>query len=282
MAGAVMRTTTLQAGEQVPVLGQGTWNMGDRSDRRTEEINALRAGLDCGMRLIDTAEMYGDGAAEDLVGEAISGRRDDAFIVSKVLPQNASRRGTVKACEQSLRRLGTGHIDLYLLHWRGPVPLDETLQAFDQLLRDGKIRHWGVSNFDIDDMAELAALPATTPPATNQILYNLTRRGVEYDLLPWSSSRSMPLMAYSPLEQNRLLDKPALQEIAARHGATPAQIALAWVLRQPDMIAIPKAGTAEHVMQNYKALEIQLTAADLAALDIAFPAPAAPQPLEMI
>ena len=277
-----MRTTTLQAGEQVPVLGQGTWNMGDRSDRRTEEINALRAGLDCGMRLIDTAEMYGDGAAEDLVGEAISGRRDDAFIVSKVLPQNASRRGTVKACEQSLRRLGTGHIDLYLLHWRGPVPLDETLQAFDQLLRDGKIRHWGVSNFDIDDMAELAALPATTPPATNQILYNLTRRGVEYDLLPWSSSRSMPLMAYSPLEQNRLLDKPALQEIAARHGATPAQIALAWVLRQPDMIAIPKAGTAEHVMQNYKALEIKLTAADLAALDIAFPAPAAPQPLEMI
>jgi diketogulonate reductase-like aldo/keto reductase len=256
--------------------------MGDRRERRAEELKALRAGLDCGMRLIDTAEMYGDGSAEELVGEAISGRRDDAFIVSKVLPQNASRRGAVKACEQSLRRLGTGHIDLYLLHWRGQVPLGETLEAFDQLLRDGKIRHWGVSNFDIDDMAELTSLPTTKPPATNQILYNLTRRGTEYDLLPWSSSKSLPLMAYSPLEQNRLLNKPALQDIAARHGATPAQIALAWVLRQPHMIAIPKAGTAEHVMQNYKALEINLTAADLAALDTAFPPPTAPQPLEMI
>ena len=277
-----MRTTTLPGGEQVPVLGQGTWNMGDHDDRRSDQIKALRAGLDCGMRLIDTAEMYGDGASEELVGEAIRGRRDDAFIVSKVLPQNSTRSGTIRACEQSLRRLGTDRIDMYLLHWRGQVPLGETVEAFAHLQRDGKIRHWGVSNFDIDDMAELAALPATSAPATNQILYNLTRRGIEHELLPWCSRQAMPLMAYSPLEQNRLLTIPALQQIAARHGATPAQIALAWVLRHPRMTATPKAGTAEHVMQNYKALDLVLTPIDLAALDDAFPPPTGPQPLEMI
>jgi diketogulonate reductase-like aldo/keto reductase len=276
--GGIMRTTTLPGGQLVPVLGQGTWNMGDDPRRRRDEIAALRCGLDLGMRLIDTAEMYGDGAAETLVGEAISGRRNEVFLVSKVLPQHATRRGTIAACEQSLRRLGSDHIDLYLLHWRGPVPLDDTLAAFAQLQREGKIRHWGVSNFDVDDMTALAGAPA----ATDQVLYNLTRRGIEHDLLPWCERHGMPLMAYSPLEQNRLLGHPALAEIAARHGATPSQIALAWVLRHPRLIAIPKAASAEHVRQNSKALAIGLSAADLAVLDAAFPAPAGPQALEMI
>jgi diketogulonate reductase-like aldo/keto reductase len=277
-----MRTTKLPSGEAVPVLGQGTWGMGEDPGRRQEEIAALQSGLDSGMTLIDTAEMYGDGAAEEVLGEAIRGRRDDAFLVSKVLPHNASRGGTIEACEQSLRRLGTDCIDLYLLHWRGNVPLAETLEAFEQLQRAGKIRHWGVSNFDADDMAELFRLGAGPAVATDQVLYNLTRRGIEYDLLPWCRQRAVPVMAYSPLEQNRLLGKPELRRVADRHGATPAQVALAWVVRGDGVIAIPKAATPSHVEQNRRALDLVLSAEDLAALDRAFPPPTRKRALEMI
>ncbi|MDB5919353.1 MAG: oxidoreductase [Massilia sp.] len=280
-----MRTTKLPSGEAVPVLGQGTWGMGEDPAMREEEIAALQFGLDSGMTLIDTAEMYGDGAAEDVLGEAIRGRRDDAFLVSKVLPHNASRRGTIEACEHSLRRLGTDRIDLYLLHWRGGVPLEQTLAAFEQLQRAGKIRHWGVSNFDVDDMVELAGLDAgqdNPAVATDQVLYNLTRRGIEYDLLPWCRQRAIPVMAYSPLEQNRLLGKPELRRIADQHKATPAQVALAWVLRDDGVIAIPKAATRSHVEQNLRAVELALSTEDLAALDRAFPPPGRKQALEMI
>ena len=277
-----MRTTKFLSGEQVPVLGQGTWYMGENAGRRQDEIAALQFGLDNGMTLIDTAEAYGDGAAEELLGEALSGRRDEVFLVNKVMPHNASRAGTIKACEQSLRRLGTDRIDLYLLHWRGSVPLAETLEAFEHLQRLGKIRHWGVSNFDVADMEELAGLTGGAAVATDQVLYNLTRRGVEYDLLPWCAERAIPVMAYSPLEQNRLLGKPQLQAIADQHGATPAQIALAWVLRGDGVIAIPKAGTRDHVEQNLRALDVVLSTGDLAALDQAFPPPARKRALEMI
>ena len=277
-----MRTTKLPSGEAVPVLGQGTWGMGEDAARRQDEISALQFGLDSGMTLIDTAEMYGDGAAEEVLGEAIRDRRDDAFLVSKVLPHNASRRGTIEACEHSLRRLGTDRIDLYLLHWRGGVPLAQTLEAFGQLQRAGKIRRWGVSNFDVDDMDELAGLEGGPAVATDQVLYNLTRRGVEYDLLPWCAERAIPIMAYSPLEQNRLLGKPELQRIAYQYGATPAQVALAWVVRGDGVIAIPKAATPGHVEQNLHAVELALSAEDLAALDRAFPPPGRRRPLEMI
>ncbi|MGH8806946.1 MAG: aldo/keto reductase, partial [Noviherbaspirillum sp.] len=222
-----MRNIVFPSGDTVPVLGQGTWNMGDNPRRRAGEIGALRAGIELGMTLIDTAEMYGDGASEELVGAAIAGRRDKVFLVSKVLPQNAMRHGTISACERSLRRLGTDSIDLYLLHWRGGVPLAETLEGFEALMRDGKIRQWGVSNFDVGDMEELAALAGGGNVATDQVLYNPTRRGIEYDLLPWCGARKLPLMAYSPIEQGRLLDHPQLQQVARRHRVTPAQIALA-------------------------------------------------------
>ena len=277
-----MQYVTLPSGEAVPALGQGTWNIGDRQDCRTEEIAALRTGLDLGMTLIDTAEMYGDGNSEELVGEAIAGRRDEVFVVSKVLPSNASRRGTIAACERSLARLQTDCIDLYLLHWRGNVPLEETLQAFEALQRDGKIRHWGVSNFDVDEMEELIVLTGGNAVAANQVLYNLTRRGIEYDLLPWSAAHRIPTMAYSPIEQGRLLRQAALRQVAARHGASPAQVALAWVLRRGDVIAIPKAGSVKHVRENAAALEIRLTAEDLAELDRAWQPPKSKRPLEMI
>jgi diketogulonate reductase-like aldo/keto reductase len=277
-----MRTTKLPSGDTVPVLGQGTWAMGENPDNRKDEIAALRSGLDSGMTLIDTAEMYGDGAAEEVLGEALRGRRDEAFLVSKVLPDNASRAGTIDACEQSLRRLGTDRIDLYLLHWRGSVPLAQTLEGFEQLLRAGKIHHWGVSNFDVDDMEELDRLGFNPPVATDQVLYNLTRRGIEYDLLPWCRQRAIPVMAYSPLEQNRLLGKPELRRVADQHNATPAQVALAWVLRGDGVIAIPKAATPAHVEQNRRALEIVLTADDLAALDRAFAPPKGKRALEML
>lgn len=277
-----MRTTKLPSGPAVPVLGQGTWNMGEDANRRQHEIDALRWGLDHGMTLIDTAEMYGDGAAEELVGEAMRGRRDEVFLVSKVLPHNASRRGTIAACEHSLRRLGTDRTDLYLLHWRGAYPLAETVAAFDELVRAGKIGHWGVSNLDLDEMVEVAGLPGGAAVATDQVLYNLMRRGIEYDLLPWCAQRAIPVMAYSPLEQNRVLDAPALHDIAERHGATPAQVALAWVLRHDHVIAIPKAATPAHVAQNLAALDIVLSEPDLAALDRAFPPPTRRRALEMI
>ncbi|MGA0596380.1 aldo/keto reductase [Enterovirga sp. CN4-39] len=275
-------TLRLPSGESVPVLGQGTWMMAEGNGRRADEIAALRLGLDLGLTLVDTAEMYADGASETLVGEAIAGRRDEVFLVSKVLPSNAGRAAAIRACERSLARLRTDRIDLYLLHWRGGTPLSETLAAFETLARDGKIRHWGVSNFDPDDMAELEGLPGGDAVAANQVLYNLTRRGIEFDLLPGCRERGIAVMAYSPIEQGRMLRHPALAKVAARHGATPAQVGLAWVLRQDGVMAIPKAGRPEHVRENRAALDLRLTADDLAELDRAFPPPARPQPLEML
>ncbi|MBK4737695.1 aldo/keto reductase [Noviherbaspirillum pedocola] len=277
-----MRTTLLPSKTAIPILGQGTWFLGDEPARRQQEIAALRAGIDAGMTLIDTAEMYGDGASERLVGEAIRGLREKTFIVSKVLPHNASRRGTVAACERSLQRMGIAHIDLYLLHWRGGVPLEETLAGFDELQRAGKIRHWGVSNFDADDLAELDSIQGGDACSVNQVLYNLTRRGVEFDLLPLCEARRMPVMAYSPVEQGRLLRDRTVRDIAERLGKSPAQVALAWVLRRDGVIAIPKASSVEHVLDNRAALDLQLTQSDLDALDRAFPPPRSRQPLEMI
>ncbi|MGW7275865.1 aldo/keto reductase [Streptomyces sp. NPDC054864] len=273
------KTVTFPSGASVPALGQGTWRMGDDPARRSEELAALRRGIDLGMTLIDTAEMYGSGASEELVGEAIRGRRDDVFLVSKVLPSNADARGTVDACHASLRRLGTDRIDLYLLHWRGGVPLSETVEALEGLVSRGSIGAWGVSNLDVDDLAEL---PDGARPQTDQVLYNLTRRGPEYDLFPWCRERSVPLMAYSPLEQGRLLGDEALESVASAHGCTPLQVALAWVLRHNDVIAIPKASTAAHVEENHGALDVVLTDEDLKTLDAAFPAPVRKEPLEIL
>jgi diketogulonate reductase-like aldo/keto reductase len=279
-----MPTTALPSGETVPVLGQGTWNLGDDPRQRLAEIEALRLGLDLDMTLIDTAEMYGSGAAEKLVGEAIDGRRDEAFLVSKVLPQNATASGTVRACEESLKRLKTDRIDLYLLHWRGDVALEETLAGFESLLHAGKIRYWGVSNFDVADMEELVGLAGGAAVATDQVLYNLTRRGIERDLLPWCRTRShrIPVMAYSPIEQGRLLEHPAIGAIAARHDATPTRVALAWVLRTGGTIAIPRTGKVAHVRDNRAALDLHLTQQDLQELESAFPAPTRKRALEML
>jgi diketogulonate reductase-like aldo/keto reductase len=248
----------------------------------SEEISALRTGLDLGMTLIDTAEMYADGGSEQLVGEAIDGRRDEVFLVTKVLPENASRNGTIAACERSLKRLKTKWIDLYLLHWRGSIPLEETVQAFEELVQLGKIRYWGVSNFDVSDLQQLFRLKGGGYTATDQVLYNLTRRGIEYDLLPWCLQRSIPVMAYSPVEQGRLLEHPVLRHVARRHKLTTAQVALAWVLRQDKVIAIPRAGTPGHVRENRAALDVHLSKRDLADLDGAFPPPTHSGPLEML
>ncbi len=256
--------------------------MGERGSRRREEADALRLGLDLGMTLIDTAEMYGSGGAEEVVADAIAGRRDEVFLVSKVLPSNASRAGVPAACERSLARLKTDRIDLYLYHWRGGTPLAETVEALDRLRRAGKVRHWGVSNFDTDDMQELALLPAGDQLQTNQILYNLSRRGPEFDLLPWQSERQIPTMAYSPVEQGSLTKDRRLDAVADRHNATPAQIALAWTMRNGDVIAIPKASQAAHVRDNRAAVDIKLTEQDLAELDKAFPPPGRKRSLEMI
>jgi diketogulonate reductase-like aldo/keto reductase len=272
----------LPNGEAVPALGQGTWQMAEDASRRGQEIEALRLGLELGMTLIDTAEMYGEGAAEELVSEAIAGLRDQVFLVSKVYPHNASRNGVVQACERSLKRLGTDRLDLYLLHWRGAVPLEQTLAGFEELRRSGKIRHWGVSNFDMDDMEELAQVPGADDCAANQVLYNVTRRGPEFDLIPWMAEHRMPLMAYSPVEQGRLPRSGALQAIGVKHRASPFQIALAWLLRQPHVIAIPKAGSANHVMENHRALEIKLDPDDVQRIDAEFSPPSRKRPLEMI
>ncbi|MEV1107703.1 aldo/keto reductase [Micromonospora sp. NPDC049751] len=271
----------LPSGQTMPVLGQGTWYLGERPERRGAEISALRTGLDLGMTLIDTAEMYGGGASEELVGEAVVGRRDDVFLVDKVLPSNASRQGTVQACRRSLQRLGVDHIDLYLLHWRGSHPLTETIEAFAELVEAGDIGQWGVSNFDLSDMTELLDAGGNDC-ATNQILYNLTRRGPEYDLLPWLREHRIPVMAYSPIEQGRVLGHDQVAEVAARHGATPAQVALAWVLRQEMVAAIPRSSNSEHTRENAEARDLHLTEEDIRALDVAFPPPAGPQPLEML
>jgi diketogulonate reductase-like aldo/keto reductase len=281
-----MKRLLLPSGNEMPVLGQGTWYMGEDPGARRDEVAALRLGMELGMTLIDTAEMYGEGGAEEVVGEAIAGRRDDVFLVSKVYPHNASRAGAQAACERSLRRLGTERIDLYLLHWRGSVPLAETLEAFVRLREQGKIGDFGVSNFDLDDMQEAAALPGGDLIATDQVLYNLTQRGIEWDLLPWCRERRLPVMAYSPLESNPqeqggLLGNPQLGAVARRHGVTPAQVALAWLLHQEGVAVIPKAVRPQHVRDNRAALDLQLTTEDLAQLDAGFPAPRRRRPLAM-
>jgi diketogulonate reductase-like aldo/keto reductase len=273
------RTIALPSGEQIPMLGQGTWHMAENPLHRTKEIDALRLGIDLGMGLIDTAEMYADGGAERLVGEAIRGRRDEVFLVSKVLPQNGTRHGTMAACNRSLARLGVDEIDLYLLHWRGVIPLEETIDAFETLVGAGKIRYWGVSNFDVDDMNDLVDLPDGANVVANQVLYNLERRGIEYDLLPWCQRSGVPVIAYSPIDQGRVLRHITLKTIATRLGVTPAQVALAWVLRQDGVCAIPQSRKPEHVRENRGALDLRLTPQDLADLDKAFPPPDRKQPL---
>ena len=276
------RTTTIGA-MTVPVLGQGTWQLGDSAAKRPQEIAALRLGIDLGLTLIDTAELYGEGASEELVGEAISGRRDGLFLVTKVLPGNAtSRRKIVGACEASLRRLRVDHVDLYLLHWRSGENLPVTVEAFNGLVEAGKIRHWGVSNFDVDDLAELRAIPGGDRVACNQVLYNVSRRGVEFDLLPEARAHGLNVMAYTPIEQGRILGNSALAEVAKRHGATPAQIALAWTIRQEGVVAIPRASSPDHVRENAAALAIRLTTEDLALIDSAYPPPKKKRALEMI
>lgn len=276
-----MKTVALPDGTLVPALGQGTWNMGDSAATRDAEIAALREGIERGMTLIDTAEMYGDGRSEHLVGEAIAGVREHVFLVSKALPQNASRAQLRAACEASLARLGVEQLDLYLLHWRGSVPLAETVEAMERLVADGLIARWGVSNLDADDMAELVAAGGTAC-MTDQILYNLTRRGPELDLLPWLGERGIPVMAYSPVEQGRLLGKATLRTIAAEFDATPAQVALAWVMRDPSVIAIPKAGSVAHVRDNHAALDLVLDRVLLDRLEAAFPRPKKRRALEML
>ena len=279
-----VRTLRLSSGNSIPVLGQGTWRMGEDPSRRRIEIDALSLGLDLGMTLIDTAEMYGDGGAEELVGEAIAGRRSEVFLVSKVYPHNATRRGAVEACERSLRRLKTDYLDIYLLHWRGAAPLAETLEAFQLLKQNGKIRDYGVSNFDVDDMEEAFALTGGGEIVTNQVLYNPVHRGIERDLLPWCRNHGMPIMAYSPVghsstEQRRMFSDSRVQSVALRHSATPAQVALAWLLER-DVIAIPKATNPQHVRENRAAFDLSLTEKDSQELDRAFPVPPRKVPLE--
>ncbi len=272
---------TLPSGETVPALGQGTWKMGESRNARAREVKALQLGLDLGMTLIDTAEMYASGTAEEITGEAIAGRRDGVFVVSKVMPSNASRAGTVAACERSLRRLRTDRIDLYLLHWPSHHPLAETVAGFEALKASGKIRHWGVSNFDVSDMEELLSVGGVGV-AANQVLYNLTRRSIEYDLFPWSAKHHVPIMAYSPVEQGRLARSRELGAIAKARGATPAQVALAFTLLRDDVISIPKASDPAHVRDNRAAADIVLTPAEIAALDAAFPRPRRKGSLEML
>jgi diketogulonate reductase-like aldo/keto reductase len=276
-----MRTITLKSGDKVPVLGLGTWRMGERKGERAAEVAAIKLGLELGIRLVDTAEMYGDGGAEEMLSEALAGRRDDIFLVSKVYPHNASRKGTIAACERSLKRLKTDRLDLYLLHWRGSVPLAETVEAFEALRKDGKIRQWGVSNFDADDMDELAGVKDGGNCASNQVLYHLGSRGVEWQLLEQCHKGKVMVMAYSPLGQGPILRKPELKKVADKHGVEPAAVALAWVLRQPGVITIPKAVRPEHVRANMQALEVKLDADDLKALDAAFPPPKRAAPLDM-
>jgi diketogulonate reductase-like aldo/keto reductase len=275
-------TVTLPTGEPIPKLGQGTWEMGERPNARKEEIAALRAGVELGMTLIDTAEMYGDGESEKLIAEALADLRDDVFLVSKVYPHNGSERGVQAACERSLKRLKTDRLDLYLLHWRGGEDLEGVVAGFEKLRRDGKIRHWGVSNFDTDDLEELFDLDGGNACATNQILYNVARRGPEFDLLPWLRERGMPGMAYSPVDHARLPKNSVLDEIAAGRGMSVVQIALAWVLQQPEVFAIPKASSVAHVKANRAAADIELSADELAKIDGQFKPPKAKRSLEML
>ena len=284
MAGRAIPTTRLPSGEAMPTFGLGTWRMGEDPRQRKDEVAALQLGIELGVTLIDTAEMYGSGVAEEIVAEAVAGRRDEMFIVSKVLPSNASRARTIAACERSLKRLATDRIDLYLLHWRDSTPLDETVGAFEALVESGKIRHWGVSNFDLDDMVDLLALAKGRGEAcaSNQVLYNLTRRGIEFDLLPMCREQGMPMMAYSPIEQGRMLRHPELGTVAKSVGATPAQVALAWLLAQDGVVVIPKATNLAHLREDIAALDVKLDAGALAALDRAFAPPKRREPLAML
>jgi diketogulonate reductase-like aldo/keto reductase len=282
MSVLTMRAVDLPSGETIPVLGLGTWHLAEGRHPPEVELDALRTGLDLGMTLIDTAELYGEGASERLVGRAIAGRRDEVFLVSKVMPGHATYDGTLAACDASLRRLGTDRLDMYLLHWRGQVPLEETVSAFEELKRSGRIRHWGVSNLDIGDMNELTAIPGGRDVETDQVLYNLTRRGIEWNLLPAAQRIGLPIMAYSPIEQGRLAGHPVLQGIGRRHRATSTQVALSWVIAHPGVCAIPQAGTPRHVRENFDALRVTLRQDDAAALDAAFPPPPRPVPLEVL
>lgn len=266
----------------MPVLGMGTWHMGEHASRRSAEVAALRAGLDLGVRLVDTAEMYGEGGAERVVGEAIHGRRDEVFVVSKFYPHHADRRKLVAACDGSLRQLGIDTIDLYLLHWRGPVPLAETVATLGELAKQGKIKRWGVSNFDVADLEELLAVPGGSEVAVNQVLYNLAHRGIEFDLLGWCAKHAVRVMAYSPLDEGRLVRHPALSEIGKRLGVPAARVALAWLLRHPDLVVIPKAASPDHVRENLAAAELKLDDEAIALLDRTFPPPRRKRPLEMI
>ena len=284
-----MSEKTVTFGESVvlPAIGQGTWYMGEKPALRQQEVNALRAGIELGLTLIDTAEMYADGRAEEVVGEAIKGQRDNVWLVSKVYPWHAGGQKGIAACEASLRRLGTDHIDLYLLHWRGDYGLDETVELMETLQQQGKIGRWGVSNLDREDMQELWQVPGGQACAANQVLYHLASRGIEYDLLPWCQQQQIPVMAYSPLAQagrlrSGLMNNPVVNEIAQHHRASPAQILLAWVISHQGVIAIPKAGTQEHVRENAQALAITLSDEELRLLDNAFPAPGRKTPLDMV
>lgn len=277
-----MQTLRLLSGQNIPILGLGTWQMGENPQQRQSEVAALRHGLNLGMTLIDTAEMYGEGGAEEVVAQAISGCRSEVFLVSKVYPHNASRHGAIAACERSLRRLNTDYLDLYLLHWRGSVPLAQTLEAFEALQKAGKIRSYGVSNFALKDMTETSQLNGGEAIVTNQVLYNLMRRGIEWDLLPWCQKKGIPVMAYSPVEQGRLLRNPTLQALAQERGVSAAQLAIAWLLHQQNVVVIPKSSRIEHVEQNRAALQLQLSVEELARLDEVFPPPTKPVRLEML
>ncbi|WP_226052291.1 aldo/keto reductase [Dickeya chrysanthemi] len=283
----MIKQVKFPSGETVPAIGQGTWFMGESAQRKGSEVRALQAGIDLGMTLIDTAEMYADGGAEDVVGEAIRGRRERVYLVSKVYPHNAGGERAIAACERSLKRLQTDYIDLYLLHWRGGIPLVDTIAAMERLQQSGKIRRWGVSNLDTDDMAELWSYRGGEQCQTNQVLYHLGSRGIEYDLLPWCQQRQLPVMAYCPLAQAGqlrydLFTHPAVVQVAQQQALTPAQVLLAWVIRQSGVIAIPKASTLEHVTENAAALEVTLSPEHLAILDAAYPAPHRKQPLDVV
>ncbi|MCM2677236.1 aldo/keto reductase [Alkalicoccobacillus plakortidis] len=277
----------LKDGTELPSIGQGTWLMGENISKKQDEIRALQLGLDLGLKVIDTAEMYGEGLSEQLVGEAIKGRRDEAFLVSKVYPHNAGFPSIIKSCENSLKRLETDAIDLYLLHWRGGVPLSETVEGMEKLKKDGKIKRWGISNFDTADMEELWALPDGENAQANQVLYHLGTRGIEFDLMPWQKQKQLPIMAYSPIahggrERERLLENSVIKEVATDYGVTPLQIALAWTVRSGDVLSIPKAVQAQHVRQNAEAMSIELSVETLKQLDAAFQPPKTKQPLDII
>jgi diketogulonate reductase-like aldo/keto reductase len=282
MTEPTIRTVPLPNGTTMPALGMGTWYLGEQPARHDTELAALRTGIEIGLTLIDTAEMYGEGAAEELVGQAVAGRRDDIYLVSKVLPHHATRQGTVQACQASLRRLGTDHLDMYLLHWQGRVPLAETVQGFEELVQAGLIGCWGVSNFDAPDLDRLVSVPGGDQVQTDQVLYNLGRRGPEYDLIPRCRQAGMPLMAYSPVDHGRLLEHSAVRDMATVKGVTPAQLAIAWVLRIPDVSVVAKASTRAHVTENRAAMEISFSQAELEQLEAMFPPPSSKEPLDML